>query len=411
MSNNDQTLAIHGGTPVRKEGFAEWPIYDELEEQYLLRVLHSSKWGGVGPVKSDDYSPMIPQAEKKFAELHDADFAVACCNGTVALTIALQAAGVRPGDEVIVPPYTFIATAFGALAYGVIPVFADIDENTLLIDPEAVERAVTPKTRAVIAVHIAGAPADLTKLKEVTTKHGLVLIEDAAQAVGAEWEGRKIGAIGDIGTFSFQSSKNLNSGEGGMIVTNSRELWERVWSIVNVGRIPGGAWYQHELVGQNYRITEFQAAILLAQMTRLEEQMQIRESRTALLDSLLSTIDGISPVPAPEGTTKHAHHLYMLTLDKEFAGRIDKDEFIRRMNAEGIPLAYGYVPLNQNRAILSSIREWTGQERYDACPVCEELCAKRVLWLHQNVLLSDESAIEDIAKAFRKVIASYHVNT
>lgn len=400
-------LAVDGGVPVRTEGFREWPIYDEREQKLLMEVLHSGKWGGVGGVKSKEFEPKIPEIEKRFAQYQDARYAIACCNGTIAITIALQAAGVMPGDEVIIPPYTFIATASAALAYGVIPVFADISEDTLSMDPDAVERLITPNTKAIIAVHIAGAPADLTRLKAIAVQHNLKLIEDAAQAVGAEWENRKVGAIGDIGTFSFQSSKNLNSGEGGMIVTNSKELWEKAWSIVNVGRIPDGGWYQHERIGQNYRITEFQAAVLLAQLTRLEEQMQLRERNARLLDEMLADIEGIEPVQALPGTTRHAYHLYMLRLSKEMAARADKNDFIRKVNAEGIPLGYGYVSLNQNKAIQESIREWSGQSRQDACPVSEYLCDRSALWLPQNLLLSDEKAIRDTAAALKKVLDSY----
>ena len=401
-------LAINGGVPVRTKDIGEWPIYDELEEQLLLEVLHSGKWGGVGDVKSKDFEPKIPKIEKKFAEYLDASYAIACSNGTLAITISLQAAGVMPGDEVIIPPYTFIATATAALAYGVIPVFADIDEQTLLIDPSAVERLITAKTKAIIAVHIAGAPANMTRLKEIAQKHQLILIEDAAQAVGAAWENRKVGAIGDISTFSFQSSKNLNSGEGGMIVTNSKELWEKAWSIINVGRVPDGSLYHHERIGQNYRLTEFQAAILLAQMTRLDEQIRLREQNAALLNRLLESIEGIAPVPAARGTTRHAYHLYMMLLSEEMAGRIDKNDFIRKVNAEGIPLGYGYVSLNNNQAIRDSIREWSRISRHDACPISEMVCEKRALWLPQNLLLSDEQAIRDTASALQKVLASYN---
>lgn len=407
MHMSDNKLAVDGGIPVRSEGFAEWPIYDQLEEQLLLEVLHSGKWGGVGDVKSGKFAPKIPEFERKFAEYQEAQYAIACSNGTVAITIALQAAGVGPGDEIIIPPYTFIATASAALAYGVTPVFADIDPETLLIDPAAVEKRITPKTKAIVAVHIAGASADLTRLQAIADRHGLVLIEDSAQAVGAEWEHRKVGAIGHIGTFSFQSSKNLNAGEGGIIVTNSKALWEKAWSIVNVGRIPDGAWYQHERIGQNYRLTEFQAAILLAQLTRLDEQMETRSRNAVLLDSLLEQVEGITPARVSSGTTRHAYHLYMLLLSEEYAARIEKNDLIRKVNAEGIPLAYGYVSLNQNRAIRDAIRDWTGAYRDDACPVSEALSDKRALWLPQNLLLSDEQAIRDTAAALQKVLRTY----
>lgn len=400
-------LAIHGGTPVRTAGYAEWPIYDETELNMLKEVLESGKWGGAGASAKAGYQLKLPLMEQQFAKLQDANYAVSVVNGTVAITVALQAAGVRSGDEIIITPYTFIATATAALAYGVIPIFADIEEDTLLIDPEKVEELITPKTKAIVAVHIAGAPANMTRLGEIAEKHGLALIEDAAQGVGAQWEGKGVGAIGDLGTFSLQSSKNLNSGEGGIITTNKAELWENAWSICNVGRIPNGQWYQHEKLGQNYRMSEFQAAIVLAQMTRLEEQMRKRESNAARLNGLLGRIDGIRLLKQDPRITRHAYHLYMFKLDTELTERVDKAEFIKRIQAEGVPVAAGYVPLNQNVAVLDAIEAWTGKRTMNDCPVCERMCAKEVLWLTQNMLLSEEQAMDDIAEAVQKVIASY----
>src|SRR5690606_34782400 len=178
----------------------------------LKEVLESGKWGGAGGAGNKKFEPKLPLMEKKFAALQNTEYAVSVVNGTVAITVALQAAGVKSGDEVIIPPYTFIATATACLAFGAIPVVADIEEDTLLIDPEKIEALITPKTKAIIAVHIAGSPANMTRINEIASKHGLAVIEDAAQAVGASWEGKGVGGLGDLGTFSLQSSKNLNSG-------------------------------------------------------------------------------------------------------------------------------------------------------------------------------------------------------
>jgi len=400
------SLAINGGTPVRTKPYAQWPVFGELEQTTLLDVLKSGKWGGVGGTFNGE-EPYIPRFEREFAKYQNANYGVSCVNGTVAITVALQAAGVKPGDEVIVPPYTFIATATAALAFGAIPVFADIEEDTLLIDPAKVEAAITPKTKAIIAVHVAGAPANMTRLLEIARKHNLALIEDAAQAVGAQWEGVGVGAIGDMGTFSFQSSKNLNAGEGGIVLMNEKSLWSAAWSICNVGRIPDGGWYQHEVLGQNYRMTDIQAALLLAQMTRLEDQMQRREANVALLNRLLGGMEGISLLKLDARITRHANHVYLFKLSPDFAAKTNKEEFIRRVNAEGIPVFYGYVPLNRTNAVLSATKDWLGEERVYDCPVCERLCASEALMLSQNVLLSEEQAMYDIAEALNKVIRSY----
>ncbi|NOU66514.1 aminotransferase class I/II-fold pyridoxal phosphate-dependent enzyme [Paenibacillus sp. LMG 31461] len=401
------TLAVEGGVPVRKEGFPAWPIYGQLEEQLVLDVIRSGKWGGTGIVHSPEFTPKLPEMERRFADLHDATHAISVVNGTVAITVALQAAGVKPGDEVIVPPYTFIATAAAALAFGAIPVFVDIEEDTLLLDPDQVASAITSRTKAIIPVHLAGAPANMSRINEVAALHKLRVIEDAAQAVGASWEGRRVGAIGDLGTFSLQSSKNLNSGEGGIILTNNPELAEIAWSLCNVGRSRTGAWYQHDRIGQNYRMTELQAAIALAQMSRLEEQMLLRESNAKLLTALLGHIDGITVVKTDPRVTRHVNHLYMFKLDSAVTARIDKNDFIRKVNAEGIPISYGYVPLHRNEAIVNATRALTGEDRSSKCPVSERLSDKEVLWLSQNVLLADEQAMHDIAAAIRKVIESY----
>ncbi|MCD9022432.1 DegT/DnrJ/EryC1/StrS family aminotransferase [Cohnella silvisoli] len=390
----------------RNVEFGEWPIYGQLELQLLREVLESGKWGGAGHANTPDYKPKLPEMERRFADLHSAKHSVSVVNGTVAITVALQAVGVRPGDEVIVPPYTFIATASAALAFGAIPVFVDIEEDTLAIDPDKVEKAITPKTKAIVAVHIGGAPSNLTRLSEIARKHHLALIEDAAQAVGASWEGQGVGVIGDIGTFSLQSSKNLNCGEGGIILTNNQDYYEKAWSICNVGRVPNGAWYQHENLGQNYRMTEFQAAVALAQMTRLEEQMRRREANAALLNRLLGEIEGIRLLKQDPRITRHAYHLYMFKLDSRLAERIDKQDFIHKVTAEGVPILPGYVPLNRNRAIIDSIRDWTGETRVDDCPVCERLSEREVLWITQSMLLADETSMNHIAHALQKVIRS-----
>jgi dTDP-4-amino-4,6-dideoxygalactose transaminase len=392
-----ETLAIDGGTPVRTRPFPQWPVFGEEEERLLLEALRSGGWGGTARNK-------LPELERRFAELHDAAHAVTVVNGTLAITVALQAAGVNPGDEVIMPPYTFIATATSALLFGAVPVFADVEPDTLALDPDKVEAAITPRTKAIVAVHIGGAPADMTRLKQIADRHGLRLIEDAAQAAGAKWDGRGVGAIGDLGTFSFQSSKNVTAGEGGIILTNNGELADLAWSLANVGRVREGGWYQHERIGWNLRMTEFQAAVLLAQLDRMEEQTAVRERNGRLLTELLSDIEGVRTLRRDERVTRHAWHLYMFKLAPELADRVDKQDIIRKLNAEGIPVSPGYVPLNKNEAVLREVEKWTGARREYDCPVSERAAEKEVLWLHQNVLLGGEEDMHDIAKAVRKVL-------
>jgi dTDP-4-amino-4,6-dideoxygalactose transaminase len=393
-------LAINGGTPIRTKAFPSWPIFDDLERKLILEVVDSGQWGGVERTKLEEF-------EQKFAEFQNAKYAISVNNGTIAITAALLAVGLGPGDEVIMPPYTFIASATGPLMFGAIPVFVDIEPDTLLIDPEKVESAITSKTKAILAVHIAGAPANMTRLKEIAQKYNLKLIEDSAQAVGSQWEGTGVGAIGDMGTFSLQSSKNLTAGEGGIILSNDENYADSAWSIANVGRIRKGGWYQHELVGWNFRMTEFQAAIALAQMSRLEEQCKRREKNGTLLTELLPQIDGVRTLKRDERITRHAYHLYMFRIEPQLADKIEKTDFIKRLSAEGIPVASGYVSLNQNKAIMETTQKFLGKERRDSCPISERLCAKEALWLFQNLLLAEEKDMYDIANAVKKVVDSY----
>ncbi|WP_223836803.1 DegT/DnrJ/EryC1/StrS family aminotransferase [Paenibacillus oceani] len=394
------SLAIHGGQPVRTKPFPEWPIFDETEEKLLLEVFRSGKWGGTGRIK-------LPAFEQQFANLHGAKHAVSVANGTVAITLALQAAGIQPGDEVIMPSYTFIATATATLLLGAIPVFVDVEEETLLLNPELVEEAITPKTKGIVAVHIAGAPANMTRLREIADKHGLVLMEDAAQAVGASWEGRGVGTLGDVATFSLQSSKNINAGEGGVILTNSDRIADMAWSLSNCGRIKNGAWYQHEHVGWNFRMTEFQAAIGLGQLSRLGQQNETRERNAARLSELLSVIPGIVTVKRDPRITTHAYHLYMFKLDPALAARIEKSDFMEKLTAEGVHANPGYIPLHLNEAILNDSAKRSGTRQTYSCPVTERMCTREVIWLHQNLLLGTEADVDDIARAIAKVADSY----
>src|SRR5687767_12869889 len=239
-------LAIDGGPKTREKAWPKWPVWGDSEERAVLDVLRSGQWWSVGGRK-------VPEFEQAFARFHDAKHAIAVTNGTAAIEVCLRALGIGCRHEVIVPPYTFIATASSVLAVSATPVFVDIEPRTLNIDPALIESAITSRTKAIIAVHIAGCPADMDGVLEVARKHDLAVIEDACQAHAAEWKGRKVGALGHYGTFSFQASKNLNAGEGGLILTDDERLAESAWSVHNVGRTRGGAWYEHPVLGGNFR--------------------------------------------------------------------------------------------------------------------------------------------------------------
>ena len=393
-------LAINGGNPVRQEKpFPRWPVYGEGDKIALLSVLESRKWGTLGP--------RAREFQEKFSAFVGAGYGLCVSNGTVSLEIALRAMEIGPGDEVIVPPYTFVATASSVLSAGAIPVFADIDlANFNCIDPAAAEAAITPRTRAMIPVHMAGCPADMDPILELAEKHGLFVLEDAAQAHGAEYKGRKVGSIGRSASFSFQETKNLSAGEGGFLASNSRDLWERCWTVHNTGRVPGGAWYQHEFLGANHRMTEWQGAILLGQLERLPEQMKTRERNARLLYSRLEGIEGIELFPL-RSDYKYAWHLFMFRLDEALARAAGKRRFAEALSAEGIPTEPGYVNLAGQKLFGSDMVRRILNHPMDygslSLPSTEKACAS-TLWFSQNMLLGDEEDINDIAEGIRKVV-------
>ena len=394
-------LARDGGDPVRVHPFPSWPVWDGREEQALLSVLHSGHWGELN-------NPIVQEFEQRFATLQQATHCVAMVNGTAALRVAYRALGVGIGDEVIVPPYTFIATASAALEIGAIPIFADVDPHTYLLDPAAAEAAITPRTKAIVPVHVAGCLADMDAFTALAAKHGVRLVEDASQAVGASWKGRGAGALGDLGTVSFQASKNLNAGEGGAIVTNDKDLAEMVWSLHNVGRVRSGAWYQHDLLGGNERLTAFQAALLLAQMERLPQQMAAREEAASYLDAALAAIEGIRPMAYPSGVTVHAHHLYVFQYDATAFHGLSRDDFVQALRAEGIPCSAGYSMLPQAAAIRTEVARLcrllgrTDDPLAVALPNAERACAEGI-WLRQSMLLAPEEDLHDIVTAIEKI--------
>jgi dTDP-4-amino-4,6-dideoxygalactose transaminase len=416
-------LALFGGTPVRRDGYPSWPIYDEQEERALLDVLHSGRWWSgtqaYHEANSVDVSSKVAAFESAFAAYCGATYGLACSTGTAALELALKAAGIGPGDEVIVPPYTFVATASAPLLVGAIPVFCDIEADTFNLDPDRVEEAITPHTRAIIPVHFAGLAADMQRLMAIGRAHNLFVLEDAAHAHGATSNGRHLGTLGDAGTFSFQGSKNMTAGEGGLILTDDAQLAEVCNSYLWAGRKLGSAWYEHFRLGWNYRLTEFQAAILSQQLTRLPQQLATRMSNGLRLNELLEKIPGIRPLVIPPWVTQHAFHLYIFRLDSSVFG-VARDEFLAALEAEGVPCSGGYAhPLYRNRMFIENQFHANGAPfspreahldfaRYaEICPCAEQACREAV-WIEHRVLLASPQAVEDVAKAIHKIYERRH---
>lgn len=392
-------LAINGGAPVKTSPFPKWPIYDEKEEEALKKVLHSGVWGTLGSE--------VEAFHKKFAAYQEAKHVIGVTNGTHTLEIILRSLDIGLGDEVIVPPYTFSATVSAILMVGATPVFADLESDTYNIDPAMAEKVVTKNTKAIIPVHIGGRSCDMDAIGEIAKKHGLYVIEDAAQAVGAEWKGTKLGTIGDAGSFSFQVSKNLTAGEGGAITTNDQDLYDRCFSIHHCGRdMKSGLWYDHPIMGTNARMTEWQAAILNVQMERLDAQMETRTQNAAYLNKRLAELPYTGTMAHDERITKNAYHLFIFKYFADQCKGLPRAKFIKALKAEGIPCAPGYVCLYK-QGLLSSPqakRILRSDANYDIfLPNTEKACYEEGMWLYQYMLLGTKKDMDDITDAIIKV--------
>jgi len=349
--------------------------------------------------------------EQAFAKFHGASHAIAVTNGTAALEVTLVAAGVKSGDEVIVPNFTFVATASAVLFANALPVLVDVDPETYCIDSALAEAAITPRTKAIIAVHMGGQPADLDRLKEITSRYNLILIEDCAHAHASEWCGQRVGTFGLAGTFSFQSSKLMTAGEGGIIISNKDEFERLARSVHDCGRLPGEWFYSHFIYGSNYRLSEWQGAVLHAQLRRLDEQTGQRHQNARRLDRLLAAVPGITPQKLDARCTRNGHYAYIFHVNsREFAG-VSTERFIAAMNAEDIPNQASYPPLHE----LHLFRDGEYRKRLAGHQAEEEhaflqqpfpatrQAAWETVWIPQPALLGDEQDIQEIAAGISKI--------
>lgn len=386
-------LAVHGGLPVRGTGktWPAWPVFDDAEREALRDVLESGKWW---------YGERVARFEREYAAFQDARYCVSSTSGTTAAEICMQVLGIEPGDEVIVPPYTFVATASSVMRMGGTPVFADVDESWCL-DPDAVEAAITPRTKAVVPVHFGGRVSDMDRLNAMAKKRGIAVIEDACHSWGSKWNGKGTGALGRAGVFSFQYSKNLTAGEGGAILSDDEEFAETCRSVSNCGRLRGSAWYAHAEVGTNARMTEFAAALLSAQLTRLDAQTRRREQNAEFLNAELSRIEGITPQPGDPRMTRRAYHIYCVRIDPEKFG-CSREQFVKAAEAEGLPIAAGYsLPLYKQPVFTQ--RKWRCDYTKCHCPVAEDLCYTSAMWFAHPLLLGTEQDMDDIVAIFSKI--------
>lgn len=389
---------------MRSLEFPSWPVHDRSDEQAVVAAVRSGQWWVHGGQR-------VVQFEKGFARYHDAKHGIAVPNGTISLRIALLAAGIEEGDEVIVPPYTFLATATAVVEANARPVFVDVNPDTYNLDPAAIEAAVTPRTRAIIPVHFGGLPADMDAIMRTASRHALMVVEDAAHAHGATYKGRKVGALGHLGSFSFQASKNLTCGEGGIITTSDAKLADRCRTIHDCGRVPGGVWYGHVEFGNNYRMSELQGALLVSQMARLDAQTRRRDANGKHLDRGLGLIPGIRPLVRGAATTRHAYHLYVFRYDPAGFDGLPRESFLKALQAEGVPCGAGYAQPLYRQPVFAERRfgpyraAGRGRKGYARCrcPITERACATEACWITQNVLLGTRRDMDDIVEAVAKV--------
>ncbi|MGH3730941.1 MAG: DegT/DnrJ/EryC1/StrS family aminotransferase [Micromonosporaceae bacterium] len=385
------TLALDGGTPVRTRPWPSWPPpLDAAQRRLLAEVVKSGRWGATE-------GRYATELAARFAADAGVGHGVAVSNGTLALFAALRALGVQPGDEVIIPSYTFVACATSVLLTGATPAIVDVDAGHLHLDPDAVAAAAGPRAVAVMPVHLAGSPADMAPLLAVAARHGLAVVEDCAQAHGARYRDHPVGGFGDAGMFSFQSSKAMTAGEGGVVVFRDHGTYARAWSTANVGRRLDGAWYEHPEVGWNLRLTELQAAILLPWLERLDTEIDRREAFCARLADLLAESGlGVSPVPWPPGTTRDSRHLLMLRLAEPLSPSA-RDRLVAAMAAEGVPVDAGYPPLGTLPAVTAA-----NAVVHDAPATVR--AAAEVVWLRQPMLMAAPEEAADVVAALARVL-------
>jgi dTDP-4-amino-4,6-dideoxygalactose transaminase len=406
QSRPSEKLAGLGGAPVRTEPFPSWPKVQSNDEEAWNKVLHEGRWCRL----DGSYAQRFEEA---WAKLLGAKYCLATASGTTALLTSLSALDIGPGDEVLVPPYTFVATINVVLLKHALPVFVDTDPETFQMDADKIEAAITERTKCILPVHLGGSPVEMDKILAVARKRNLPVLEDACQAHLAEWRHRKVSTLGDLGCFSFQASKNLNCGEGGAILSNNEDLFRVCESFHNNGRGTANADFSYVRNGSNHRMTEFQAALLLAQLARLEEQSRRREQNAEYLTKQLREIPGITPAHMYEGCTRNAYHLYMFRYDKAHFAGVPRGRFLKALEAEGIPCSGGYTPLNKEPFLADTLHSRAYQSMYSAaeiaayearnhCPANDRLCAEAV-WFFQTMLLGSRRDMDQIVEAVGKI--------
>ncbi len=398
-------LAALGGEPIRTEPYPKWPVFDDREIEAVTRTIRSGRWGGY-PYPG----PNTAEFAERFSELQGGGFAVPMMNGTVTMEVALRAAGIGWGDEVIVPAYTFQATAAAPMAAGAIPVIVDISPDNYCADPARVEAAITDKTKAIIVVHIAAQVTDMDAIMSIAEKHNLVVIEDCAHAHGAQWRGQGVGTIGDFGSFSLQSAKALTTGEGGVLLCKDKHMAERAASIIDCGR-PKDPAGQEFTMGVNYRWSELHAALGLIALERFPEQFAARSAMADYLEESLSEVPGISLLKRDMRHTRRNLYRYVINIDPAFFG-VKHDVFCDALTAEGIPVDTGYPvmshydlfqPYLSHLAVPTVFPEYFQFDQM-TFPVTERAAEEMAVWMSESLFRSGPQGIDDLVAGINKLV-------
>jgi dTDP-4-amino-4,6-dideoxygalactose transaminase len=383
--------------------YPKWPIYDDKEINALTEVIKSGEWwcGAPGAHQGNN----VWAFQEEFAQLQGSEYCVAVCNGTVAIEAALMALDVGFGDEVIVSDYTFVASASAVIATNAVPIFCDIDPNTLVMDVNKVGELITERTKAIIPVHLGGNPVNMDHLMELALTYDLKVVEDCAHAHGSDFKGKKVGNWGDAGTFSFQASKVITSGEGGAIICNNSELADNIYSYIDCGRKKNEYSYKHFSYGTNYRMTEYQAAILRTQMQKFSEQHKLRNQNAEYLMSELNKIDGIKTMEPTLGTTSLGWYVFPIVFDPVKFGSLTKSNFYDKLNDHGIPTDDCYPPLhsldcfkynNLKKGIDYSKANWGGEKSNNAhFPVVSDVYSRSIEF-PQEMLLAPRGKLDNV---------------
>ncbi len=397
-------LAVLGGDPIRTEPFPRWPVFDQSEIDAVAQTVLSGRWGGF-PYPG----PNTAEFAEKFSEMQGGGLAVPMMNGSITMEVALRAAGIGWGDEVIVPAYTFAATASAPMAAGAIPVIVDISSDNYCIDPEAVSKAITPRTKAIILVHLAAQMSDMDAIMNIAEQHNLVVIEDSAHAHGAQWRGMGAGTIGDFGSFSLQSAKIITTGEGGVLVCKDEKMAELAASIVDCGR-PKDADMNRFTFGINYRWSELHAAIGMVALRRFPQQMAQRAEMADYFEECACEIPGIQLLKRDPRHTRRSQYRYIINIDPDYFG-CKNDTFCYALSGEGLPVDTGYPPMHQYELFQPGLSRLPVPSAYPeyfqfdqmSFPVTERAAGRESVWMKEAIFRAGEKGVDDLIAGIRKL--------